>query len=76
MISDIVIDTKGRILIPKDIREQMGLLPGMKLLIKKENDNLLILRPTSNAEFKKEVQLFREKLKELKIEPISFEKLF
>jgi len=76
MISDSVIDTKGRILIPKDIRERMNLLPGMKLLIKIENENLLILKPTTDEDFRKEVNIFRKKLKELQVEPISFEKLF
>ena len=47
MNSDVIVDTKGRILIPKDIREKLNILPGVRFLIKIEDGRLVLLRTTS-----------------------------
>lgn len=74
--SDVIVDTKGRILIPKDIREKLNILPGVRFLIKIEDGRLVLLRTTSLEDFQSEIETFQEKLKKLTSDPIPTEKLF
>ena len=76
MDSDVIVDTKGRILIPKDIREKLNISPGVRFLIKIEEGRLVLLRTTSLEDFQSEIETFQEKLKKLTNEPIPIEKLF
>ena len=74
--SDTIVDTKGRILIPKEIRDKLNLKPGVKLLIRLENDKIALLKTTTTEDFQAEVDQFGKKLKKITAEPISTEKLF
>lgn len=76
MDTDIIVDTKGRILIPKEIRERLNIKPGTKLFLKIENDRLVLLKATSVREFQSAIEDFQEKLRKLTKEPIPTEKLF
>lgn len=40
------ITTKGQVTIPKEIREELGLQPGDKVIFRKEGDNV-VLKPAS-----------------------------
>ncbi|MHA1187994.1 MAG: AbrB/MazE/SpoVT family DNA-binding domain-containing protein, partial [Candidatus Heimdallarchaeota archaeon] len=47
MDSDIIVDTKGRILIPKEIRQRLKIKPGTRLFLKIEDGRLVLLKATS-----------------------------
>ena len=76
MDSSVIIDVKGRILIPKEMREKLNLNPGVKLIIKIENGRLVLLKSTSLEDFQSEIKSFQQKLKELTSDPIPTEKMF
>ncbi|MBN1329316.1 MAG: AbrB/MazE/SpoVT family DNA-binding domain-containing protein [Candidatus Heimdallarchaeota archaeon] len=76
MDSDIVVDSKGRILIPKEIRKKLNIKSGSKLILKIEDERLVLLRATSLNDFQSELASFQEKLRRLTAEPISTDKLF
>ncbi|MHA1245558.1 MAG: AbrB/MazE/SpoVT family DNA-binding domain-containing protein [Candidatus Heimdallarchaeota archaeon] len=76
MDSDIIVDTKGRILIPKEIRQRLKIKPGSRLFLKIENGRLVLLKATSLSDFQSELETFQEKLKKLTSDPIPTEKLF
>jgi len=48
---EVAVDNKGRILIPKWIRDRIGLKPGGKALLKVEKENIIIMPPISPEEF-------------------------
>ena len=76
MTYELKMDKKGRIQIPKDLREEMNLKPGQKLKIKIEDGNLVILKPISSHRFLKRVKKFQSKLKKVTDKLLKYEKLF
>lgn len=42
---EVTLDNQGRILIPKNIRDQMGLKPGMTLRVEQSDDEAVRLAP-------------------------------
>ncbi len=56
MSEEIAIDEKGRILIPKETRDKIGLKTGGKARLKVENQKLVIMPPVSPEEFIKELE--------------------
>ena len=50
-IEEIIIDEKGRILIPKQVREKVGLQIKGKARMKVEKEKIVILPPISPQEF-------------------------
>ena len=55
-IEEVTIDNKGRILIPKEIRDKVGLQTGGKARLKVEKEKILIMPPISPQEFIKEME--------------------
>lgn len=53
---EVTVDNKGRILIPKEIRDKVGLQTGGKARLKIEKENILIMPPISPEEFIKEME--------------------
>ena len=53
---EVVIDSKGRVLIPKQIREKVGLTPGGKARLKIDKATLVIIPPVSPEEFIEEME--------------------
>ena len=56
MEQEIIIDDKGRILIPKEARERVGLKAGGKARLKIEEEKPIITPPVSPEEFIKELE--------------------
>jgi len=56
MITEVMIDEKGRILIPKETREKIGLKTGGKARLKVEKEKLVIMPPITAEEFIKEME--------------------
>ena len=44
MFSEVRLDERGRITIPREIRNRLGLKPGERLLIKVQDNNIIITR--------------------------------
>jgi AbrB family looped-hinge helix DNA binding protein len=56
MEQEVIVDEKGRILIPKETREKLGLHAGGKATLRIENEKLIITPPVSPQEFIKELE--------------------
>ena len=53
---EVTVDNKGRVLIPKEIRDKIGLRVGGKARLKIEKENIIIMPPISPEEFIKEME--------------------
>jgi AbrB family looped-hinge helix DNA binding protein len=53
---EVTVDDKGRVLIPKEVRDKVGLRVGGKARLKIENENIIIMPPISPEEFIKEME--------------------
>jgi len=53
---EVIIDDKGRILIPKKAREKIGLQAGGKARLKIEDERIIIMPPISPEEFIQEME--------------------
>ena len=76
MSKEIIMDLKGRILIPLEIRKQLNLQPGEKFIFSVENGRLILLNSSSYDEFLHEIDEFQQKIRKISSKPISTEKLF
>jgi AbrB family looped-hinge helix DNA binding protein len=70
------IDNKGRVLIPSEIRKQLNLKAGEKILFQVQDDKIILRKSTSIKDFITKSEAFSEKLKEITKEPIEFKKIF
>ncbi|MDH5792588.1 MAG: AbrB/MazE/SpoVT family DNA-binding domain-containing protein [Candidatus Bathyarchaeota archaeon] len=48
---EVTVDDRGRVLIPKEIRERLGLNPGTEARIEVEDDRLIITPPVTPESF-------------------------
>ena len=55
-IEEVDIDDKGRVLIPKKVRDKVGLKTGRKARMKIENGRIIIMPPISPEEFIDEME--------------------
>jgi AbrB family looped-hinge helix DNA binding protein len=53
---EVAVDNKGRVQIPKKIRDKVGLHVGGKARLKIEKENIIIMPPISPEEFIKEME--------------------
>jgi AbrB family looped-hinge helix DNA binding protein len=53
---EVTVDHKGRVLIPKEVRDKVGLRAGGKARLKIEKENIIIMPPISPEEFIKEME--------------------
>jgi AbrB family looped-hinge helix DNA binding protein len=56
MSTEVTVDSKGRIQIPKAVRDKVGLHIGGKARLKVEKENIVIIPPISAEEFIKEME--------------------
>ena len=70
------IDEKGRITIPQDLRNKLGLTPGTNINFSVINKILLIKKLISPDEFTEISNKIGKVLEETTNSPIEFEKLF
>ena len=69
------IDDKGRVCIPSEIRKQLNLKSGEKILFQVQDDKIILRKSTSMEDFIKKSEAFSEKLGEITKEPIEFKKM-
>jgi AbrB family looped-hinge helix DNA binding protein len=55
-IEEVSVDDKGRVLIPKEARDRVGLKAGGKARLKIENERIIIMPPISPEEFIEEME--------------------
>jgi AbrB family looped-hinge helix DNA binding protein len=55
-VEEVTVDQKGRVQIPKSIRDRVGLQVGGKARLKIEKENIVIMPPISPEEFIKEME--------------------
>ena len=53
---EVTIDSKGRLLIPKEVRDKVGLKTGGKARLKVEKESIIIMAPISPDEFIAEME--------------------
>jgi AbrB family looped-hinge helix DNA binding protein len=53
---EVTVDDKGRVLIPKEVRDRVGLRAGSKARLKIEKENIVIMPPVSPEEFIREME--------------------
>jgi len=53
---EVTVDCKGRVSIPKELRDKAGLKPGGKARLKMEEEKIIISAPVSPDEFIKEME--------------------
>jgi AbrB family looped-hinge helix DNA binding protein len=70
------LDDKGRITIPLELRQKLGLRPGEDINLSLINNNLLLRKSLTVNEFQELSRDIRRKLKNKIDSPIEFEKLF
>jgi len=55
-VEEVNVDDKGRVLIPKDVRDRVGLKAGGRARLKVENERIIIMPPISPEEFIEEME--------------------
>ena len=73
---ELVMDSKGRILIPLEIRKLLHFEPGEKFMFTIENGKLILLKSSEYDEFQQELKKFQQEVQKIHDTPISHEKLF
>lgn len=53
---EVTVDNKGRVLIPKEVRDKVGLQAGGKARLKIEKESIIIMPPISPEEFIEEME--------------------
>ena len=60
-MSEVVVDSKGRIVIPEDIRKKVGLGSGSRVKVRVERGAVVITKGVEAKEFTKEMEGFLKK---------------
>ena len=55
-VEEVIVDCKGRVQIPKAVRDKVGLHAGGKARLRVEKENIVIMPPISAEEFIKEME--------------------
>ena len=74
--SEIQIDNKGRILIPKEIREKLHLNSGEKLLISVQDNEIRLKPKISPKSMINTIRVLRSEIKLITDVPLETKKLF
>ncbi|MBN2336649.1 AbrB/MazE/SpoVT family DNA-binding domain-containing protein [Candidatus Bathyarchaeota archaeon] len=57
-MEEVVVDSKGRILIPKELRDKVGLKPGSGARLEEKDGRIIITPPLSPQAFIREMEGF------------------
>jgi AbrB family looped-hinge helix DNA binding protein len=71
-----VLDEKGRICIPSELRKQLNLVAGEKLVFQIENNAIVIKKAIEPHELVEKARKVRKLIKQSTQGPIKFEPLF
>jgi AbrB family looped-hinge helix DNA binding protein len=73
-MGETVLDEKGRVAIPKKIREQLGLRTGARMTVVTEGKRVVLSLPVSPEEFVREMEGFVKT--ELKEDPLRAKRIW
>lgn len=76
MSIEAIIDGKGRVCIPAEIRKKLGLQPGEKVSFEVQEEKLIVRKTVTPREFRKTAEKLRAAISEVRTKPLEFEKLF
>jgi len=77
MVGEAVVDKKGRIVIPRNLREELGLHRGAKVRLTLEEKRILITRPITPEKFIHEMEgCIRENSSIPMINPLELKKIW
>jgi len=76
MNAESVIDEKGRICIPIELRRRLNLKSGEKVIFQIEGEKIILRKGVTPEEFIEKSKIFREHLKKVTNKPVSTEKIF
>lgn len=76
MNSESIIDKKGRVCIPVELRKKLNLKAGEKLLFQVKEGTIIMIKATKPKEFIERSKIFRKHLQEVTDEPIPVKKIF
>jgi len=74
-MEEVTIDDRGRILIPKEIRDALGLHPGSSARLEMGKDRLIITPPVSQEKFIKEMEGFITE-GDAKVDPLKLKEIW
>jgi len=70
------VDSKGRIIIPGELRESLGLTEGKRLMLIGKEDYLILCKPAKLKDFKDASKRLAEEIMQRRRRPLSIQKLF
>lgn len=77
MVEEVIVDKKGRIVIPRQLREGLGLHEGAKVRLALEERKIVIMRPVAPEEFIREMEgCIKEGSPIPKIDPLELKKIW
>ena len=77
MVEEAVMDKKGRIVIPRRLREGLGLREGAKVRLAMEEGKIVVMRPVTPEEFIHEMEgCIKEDSQIPKINPLELKKIW
>jgi len=77
MVQEAIIDTKGRIVIPRQLREKLNLREGSKVRLTLEEGKIVIIKPITPEEFIHEMEgSVKEGSPIPKINPLELKKIW
>jgi AbrB family looped-hinge helix DNA binding protein len=76
MIDESIIDEKGRVCIPLELRKRLKMTSGEKVKFQVDDGKLIIIKTTTPEQFSEAVTNFKARVKKTTDKPMTFEKLF
>lgn len=77
MVEEAVIDRKGRIVIPRELRKELGLREGSRIRLAREDKKIVMTTPVSPEEFVREMEgCVKEGSPISKINPLELKKIW
>jgi len=77
MVEEVVIDRKGRVVIPRELRKELGLREGSRVRLTHEEKRIVITTPVSPEEFIREMEgCVKEGSPVPKMNPLELKKIW
>ncbi|MFW6111330.1 MAG: AbrB/MazE/SpoVT family DNA-binding domain-containing protein [Thermoproteota archaeon] len=77
MVEEAVIDQKGRVVIPKEIRTELGLKEGEKVRLTKKEDGVFLTRPVTPDSLIQEMEgCLQEDSSLPKVDPLKLKRIW
>ncbi len=76
MIDDSIIDEKGRVCIPLELRKRLKMTAGEKVRFQVDDGKLIIMKTTTPEQFSEAVSNFKAQVKKTTNKPMTLEKIF